>query len=116
MELKLFSSENPEAENYNWDIDVEDGMPVLLDENSETDQIATVSAYLALGSVPLMEDKGNDWAGYLMSRKTLTQLDSQIRKNINTYTEAANYAPVYRIENERLIVNIANVQINTGAM
>ena len=51
-----------------------------------------------------------------MSGKTLTQLDSQIRKNINTYTEAANYAPVYRIENERLIVNIANVQINTGAM
>lgn len=116
MELKLFTTDNPEVSNYNWDIDVVDGLPVLLDENSELDQTAAVAAYLGIGTVPLMEDKGNDWKGYLLGGKTLSQLDNQVRNNINTYTDVANYAPVYRVEDEKLKVDITNVNINTGAM
>lgn len=116
MELKLFSTDNAAVENYNWDIDVVDGLPVLLDEESEIDQIATVAAYLGKGTVPLMEEKGNDWAGYLLSEKTLTQLDSEVRDNINTYTDQADHVPMYYVEDEKLKVTIGRVNINTGAM
>ena len=116
MDLKLYTAEDPEVTNYNWDIDVVDGVPITIEGDEEIGQLATVAAYLALGSVPLMEHKGNDWAGYLLNGKTLTQVDNQVRKNITTYTNAINYAPVYTISNEKLNINIANVQINTGAM
>lgn len=116
MELKLFSTDNAAVDNYNWDIDVVDGLPVLLDEESEIDQIATVAAYLGKGTVPLMEEKGNDWAGYLLSEKTLTQLDSEVRGNINTYTDQADHVPMYYVEDEQLKVTIGRVNINTGAM
>lgn len=116
MELKLFNTGDISIHNYNWDIDVVDGIPVLVDEGEETAQIAMVSAYLAVGSIPLMEDKGNDWAGYLLRSKTLAQLDSQVRSNINTYTESSSYVPVYNIRDEQLTVEISKVYINSGAM
>lgn len=116
MELKLFTTDNPEVANYNWDIDVVDGLPVLLEESSEKDQLATVAAYISVDSIPLMEDKGNDWKGYLLGDKTLSQVDNQCRKNINLYTEEYNYTPTYSIKDEKLVVGINKVYINSGAI
>lgn len=115
MELFLDASEDPEAERYNWDIDVIDGIAKTVPEGAEEDQEAVVAAYLEKNSIPLMEERGVDWQGYLTKRVSLAEIDTQVRENLKTYLDSLIYSPVFSARDGKLMVNMAKIIINTGA-
>ena len=115
MELLLVSSEDPEKDRTNWDIDVEDGIAVVVPDGAEEDQEASVVAYLEKNTIPLMEDRGVDWSGYLTKRTSLAEIDTQIRENLKTYLDNVMYTPTYSPVEGKLVVNMAKLVINTGA-
>jgi hypothetical protein len=115
MELLLSSSADPETERVNWDIDVKDGIALTVPEEAEEDQGASVVAYLEKTTIPLMEERGVDWTGYLTKRTSLAEVDTQIRENLKTYLDTVLFTPVYSANEGKLIVNMAKIVINTGA-
>lgn len=115
MELLLSSSVDPETERVNWDIDVKDGIALTVPEEAEEDQEASVVAYLEKTTIPLMEERGVDWTGYLTKRTSLAEVDTQIRENLKTYLDTVLFTPVYSANEGKLIVNMAKIVINTGA-
>jgi len=115
MELLLISSEDPETERCNWDIEVVDGVASVVPDGAEEDQEASVVAYLEKNTIPLMEDRGVDWSGYLTKRTSLAEVDTQIRENIKTYLDTVLFSPVYSANEGKLVVNMAKIVINTGA-
>lgn len=115
MELLLVSSEDPEKDRTNWDIDVEDGIAVVVPDGAEEDQEASVVAYLEKNTIPLMEDRGVDWSGYLTKRTSLAEIDTQIRENLKTYLDNVMFTPTYSPVEGKLVVNMAKLVINTGA-
>lgn len=115
MELLLISSEDPEAERCNWDIDVQDGIALTVPEEAEEDQEASVVAYLEKNTIPLMEERGVDWSGYLTKRTSLAEIDTQVREGIKTYLDTVLFSPVYSADKGKLVVNMAKIVINTGA-
>jgi hypothetical protein len=115
MELLLVSSEDPEKDRTNWDIDVVDGVATVVPEGAEEDQEASVVAYLEKNTIPLMEDRGVDWTGYLTKRASLAEIDTQIRENLKTYLDNVMFTPTYSPVEGKLVVNMAKLVINTGA-
>jgi hypothetical protein len=115
MELLLVSSEDPEKDRTNWDIDVVDGIAAVVPDGAEEDQEASVIAYLEKNTIPLMEDRGVDWTGYLTKRASLAEIDTQIRENLKTYLDNVMYTPTYSPVEGKLVVNMAKIVINTGA-
>lgn len=115
MELLLVSSEDPERDRTNWDIDVVDGIAVTVPDGAEEDQEASVVAYLEKTTIPLMEERGVDWTGYLTKRTSLAEIDTQIRENLKTYLDTVLFSPVYSADKGKLVVNMAKIVINTGA-
>lgn len=115
MELLLVSSDDPAAERCNWDIEVKDGIASVVPDGAEEDQEASVIAYLEKNTIPLMEERGIDWPGYLTKRASLAEVDTQIRENIKTYLDTVLFSPVYSAEKGKLVVHMAKIVINTGA-
>lgn len=115
MELLLVSSEDPEKDRTNWDIDVVDGIAAVVPDGAEEDQEASVVAYLEKNTIPLMEERGVDWTGYLTKRASLAEIDTQIRENLKTYLDNVMYTPTYSPVDGKLVVNMAKIVINTGA-
>ena len=115
MELLLISSEDASEDQWNWDIDVEDGMPAVVPEGSEESQEASVVSYLETNTIPLMPERGVDWVGYLNKQKSLAEIDTQVRENLKTYLDTVLYSPVYSTAEGKLSINLAKVIINTGA-
>ena len=115
MELLLVSSEDPEKDRTNWDIDVDDGIAAVVPDGTEEDQEASVVAYLEKNTIPLMEERGVDWTGYLTKRASLAEIDTQIRENLKTYLDNIMYTPTYSPVEGKLVVNMAKIVINTGA-
>lgn len=115
MELLLVSSEDPEKDRTNWDIDVVDGVAAVVPDGAEEDQEASVVAYLEKNTIPLMEERGVDWTGYLTKRASLAEIDTQIRENLKTYLDNVMYTPTYSPVEGKLVVNMAKIVINTGA-
>ena len=115
MELLLISSQDPETERWNWDIDEADGIALSVPEGAEEDQEANVTAYLEKDTIPLMPERGIDWPKYLNKQVSLSEIDTQIRANLKTYLDTVLYAPVYSAAGDKLAVNMAKIIINTGA-
>jgi hypothetical protein len=115
MELLIVAAEDPEVERYNWDIDVENGIPKTVPEGAEEDQEASIITYLEKNTIPLMEERGIDWTGYLNKRNSLAEVDTQIRENIKTYLDTVLFSPVYSARQGKLEVHLAKIIINTGA-
>lgn len=116
MELLLNSTDDKEKYNFNWDISVTDGIADTVPLDSEEDQEAAVITYLETNTIPLLEDKGTDWGGYLLKQHTLAEIDSQVRENLKTYLNNVMYTPVYTAEDGELVVKLAKTIINTGAV
>ena len=115
MELLLVSSEDPETDRTNWDIDVEDGIAVCVPDGAEEDQEASVVAYLEANTIPLMPERGIDWAGYLNKKKSLSEIDYDIREGLKTYLDTVLYTPTYSSEGGKLTLHMGKVIVNTGA-
>lgn len=116
MELLLDTDNNEQEFMFNWDIVVEDGIAETVPEQAELDQEAAVIAYLETNTIPLLEDKGTDWTGFLLKQKSLTEIDNKVRENLKQYLNTAIYTPVYTAENGALTVNLAKTIINSGAI
>ncbi len=115
MELLLISSEDPSSQQWNWDIDVNDGMPAVVPEGGEEGQEAAVVSYLETNTIPLMPERGVNWPGYLNKQLSLAEVDTQVRENLKTYLSTVLYTPVYDTKEGKLTVNLAKIVINTGA-
>ena len=115
MDLKIITPTSS-VNNFNWDIEVADGIPSTVTDTTEVQQEANLSAYLQTNTVPLMEDRGNDWTAFLFKELSLSQIDSQVRENINMYSDSMSYVPVYGIKDKELVVNVSQIAINTGAI
>ena len=115
MDLKIITPTSS-VNNFNWDIEVADGIPSTVTDTTEVQQEANLAAYIQTNTIPLMEDKGNDWTAFLFKELSLSQIDSQVRENINTYSDSMSYVPVYGIKDKELVVNVSQIAINTGAI
>ena len=115
MELLLISSEDAETERWNWDIDVDNGLPVVVPDGGEEGQEAAVVSYLETNTIPLMPEKGVDWAGYLGKKLSLAEVDTQVRENLKSYLNSVLFSPVYTTKAGKLVVNLTKIVINTGA-
>jgi hypothetical protein len=115
MELLLISSEDAETDRWNWDIDVNDGMPEVVPEGGEEGQEAAVVSYLETNTIPLMPERGVNWPGYLGKQLSLAEVDTQVRENLKTYLNTVLFSPVYSTNEGKLVVNLAKIVINTGA-
>ena len=115
MELLLVSSEDAAEDRWNWDIDVNDGMPDVVPEDGEEGQEAAVVSYLETNTIPLMPERGVNWPGYLNKQLSLAEVDTQVRDNLKTYLDTVLFSPVYSAKNGKLVVNLAKIIINTGA-
>ena len=115
MELLLVSSTDPATDKWNWDIDVNDGLPSVVPDGGEEGQEASVVAYLETNTIPLMPERGVNWPGYHNKQLSLAEVDTQIRENLKTYLDTVLFAPVYSTNEGRLEVNLAKIVINTGA-
>lgn len=92
-------SENTDVD-WNLDIDIVDGQPVLLPEESNTqDQRAALAAYQASGTIPGMPDVGIEWGQLYTKEKTLVNINDQIQRNIQdkvaTDTLNNTYLPLF---------------------
>lgn len=117
MDFKITAvyDEAAKEEFNSWDIEVDSNNDVLtVDGDKETDQMADIAAALEQGSIPLIDTRGVDWLGLLFKEKSLLEIDSQIRKNLSTYVDDLSYAPIYTKEGDRLKVEIARINLNTG--
>jgi hypothetical protein len=115
MELLLISSQDPETERWNWDIDETDGIALSVPEVAEEDQEANITAYLEKDTIPLMPERGIDWPKYLNKQVSLSEIDTQVRANLKTYLDTVLYTPVYSAVDGKLAVKMAKIVINTGA-
>lgn len=116
MELLLDTVDNSNEFMFNWDIAYEDGEALTVPETAIQDQEAAVTAFICKTTIPLMEDKGNDWVGFLLKSVTLTEVDAQVRNNLKTYLESVLYTPIYAADKGNLVVNMSKTIINTGAI
>lgn len=89
MDLFLVNIDNT------WDIDVFDGVPLLVEGLAVTEQIAAVAAYQIVNTIPAAPDVGNPWPEFLAGDLTLPEIDTFVRKSINRYTNNAGYFPTY---------------------
>jgi len=92
-----------------WDFFLQDGDIVTLSDKQETRQLAAIAAYLERGSVPNVEQAGNQWAERLVNEATPNELDSQVRIAMQQATGTSNYMPVYSIKNSTLKLSIQEV-------
>lgn len=98
--LVITPSENAQVD-WNLDIDIINGQPVLLPEESNTqDQRAALAAYQATGTIPGMSDVGIDWGQLYTKDKTLININDQIQRNIQdkALSEKSTdmYLPIYQ--------------------
>lgn len=98
------------VDNY-WDIDAVAGMPATVTGDNELFQRAHVAAFLQKGSIPLLEDTGNDWLKYFMHEVSFTELDSQIRQNMILLTESHNFVPAYNITGDAMSLTVTRVDV-----
>lgn len=100
--LIVTPSEEAHAD-WNLDIDIVDGQPVLLPEEANTqDQRAALAAYQATGTIPGMPDVGIDWGQLYTKDKTLININDQIQRNIQdkalSETPTDMYLPIFQGE------------------
>lgn len=88
-----------------WDIKVEDNIVPIISGDREDVQIATLAAFLQLGSIPQLPDMGVSWTDYLTGDKTFGELDAQIRQSIRM-SGKTEYMPIYSIIGDRLTLNV----------
>jgi hypothetical protein len=89
-----------------WDIELEDGIALSLDGAEELKQRAVIAAFIIKGTIPLLEDTGIDWTGYLLEQVNPRELDAQLRDSIFTFTGSNTYVPYYNIRNGKLELSI----------
>lgn len=87
--------------DWNLDIDIIEGRPVLLPEESNTsDQRAALAAYQAEGTIPGMPDIGIAWGQLYTHDRTLVNINDQIQKNIQdkaaSDTLTNMYLPIFK--------------------
>ena len=104
---------NKETE-WNLDIDVVNGYPVFLFEEGNTpDQRASLAAYQSKGSIPGMRDEGIDWSGLYEKDTSLVDIDNQAKQRIQELAGAtsfqSNYTPLYKEEDNNIVLNIYKV-------
>lgn len=87
--------------DWNLDIDIIDGQPVLLPEEDNTqDQRAALAAYQAEGTIPGMPDVGISWSQLYTKDRTLVNINDQVQKNIqdkaSSNTLVNMYVPIFQ--------------------
>ena len=98
--LVVTPTEEAQAD-WNLDIDIIDGQPVLLPEESNTqDQRAALAAYQAEGTIPGMPDVGISWGQLYTHDRTLVNINDQVQKNIqdkaSSDTLSNMYIPIFQ--------------------
>ena len=99
---------------WNLDIDIIEGYPSLLFEEDNTkDQRASLAAYQSKGSIPGMRDSGVDWSGLYEKDISLIDIDNQAKQRIQEMGGAtsyqSNYTPLYKEEDNNIVLNIYKV-------
>lgn len=92
--------------NSTWvDLDIVDGEPTLLGtESLSTDQRAALAGYLQKGTIPGMEEIGTDWSALYDQSKTILDIDTDIKQNIQKYAyseyDTSNRVPIFLTSNK----------------
>ena len=114
MELYLEAAESDDF-SFNWDIIVDhDGNVGYIDSTSDsyTRQQANFVMFLIKGTIPLMEDYGVDWVGWLFKEINLVQLNSEITEILTEYLGIDNgYFPQFSVEDGKLKVDLGTIQM-----
>lgn len=100
-DFKLIVPAEPDKADWNLDIDIIAGAPVLLPyPRNNQDQRAAVAAYMVRGTIPGQPDTGIEWTELYEQNTTILNIDNSIKQNIQKYagmpgTAVQNYTPVY---------------------
>lgn len=106
----------PQQSNTEWnlDIDIRNGRPVMVpEERSTQDQRAAVAAYMFKGSVPGKPDMGVNWSALYEPNyeETLITIDNELKQNIQqlaTTPAITNgmYVPLYNLTEDGIELSI----------
>lgn len=112
MEIRL---EPAVTDTYSrgYDIATDGKGDVLIwnDTQTEMQQCATLAAHTEVYAIPLLPNVGNDWQGFLTRQKTVTELDAEIRQNIQVFTDNGAFLPYYTRKDGTLNVTVQPIQL-----
>jgi hypothetical protein len=95
---------------YDLDLDFVNGAAAQLAAHDAELQRAYIACYLKLGSVPLQEDKGIDWAAFRNGKSTYNEIVCALNKNITTFIGAGKFAPVFSREDREMKFKLMRMQ------
>jgi hypothetical protein len=88
-----------------WDFMVVSGQVPIVSGMNGDQQNADISAFVQLGTIPQLPNKGVNWVGFLTGLITFGQLDANIRQALQD-ARAGGYVPHYVTKAGTLTVNI----------
>ena len=113
-DVKLIVPTNKE-DNWNIDIDIVNGFPVLLPyAQNNADQRAVLSAYIIKGTIPGVPNSGIDWSGLYTQDVSLINIDNDIKQKITQNVGSGisiegQYIPLYDKDDDGIHVSISKI-------
>ena len=86
-----------------WDFVVVSGQIPMLTGTNGDQQNANVAAFMQMGTIPQLPDKGVNWVGFLTSQIGFGQLDANIRQALKD-ANASQYVPNYNTQTPNTLV------------
>jgi hypothetical protein len=95
---------------FDLDLDFIDGKVGQVAGDTAEIQRAYIASYTKKGTIPLQEDQGIDWAGFLQGEKPYNEIAYDLTGRIATYIGAGKYAPAFRQDGRMVRFNILVVK------
>jgi hypothetical protein len=106
MDLRLVTIDNT------WDFTVVDGLPLTVVGQNELTQRALMASFIQPNTIPMLPSLGPHWTEYVTGAISLSEIDSQVRANVNLLMDGYSYVPYYSIKNGTITYSIANVNLS----
>lgn len=108
MDLKMKAEDITDA-GVSWDCEVINGNVLIIMDDEEDLQCATLAGFLITGTVPQLPEAGVPWTEFLTGKITFGVLDFYVRESLLNVGKD-NFYPEYDIEEDRLTMKVGKLQ------
>lgn len=106
MDVKMASSTDTTSSTFStWDFDIKNGIASFITGDDADVQLATIAAFLQIGSIPQLPSVGVPWVEFLTHQVTFGDLDAALRSSAQN-AGVTNFQPNYYIEDQNLVVRM----------